>query len=129
MLYMTSADYLFFVVASTLIIRDVISLNYQTYGYWNTYRYSKGIYFTGLVIVVLLWAYVCDLFSGFDVNSLKLYIIFLIFLGVEIYKSMTQQLISEKFLWLSSKQENKVLRICGTVLVIGMLALIIAIKI
>lgn len=56
MLYMTSADYLFFVVASTLIIRDVISLNYQTYGYWNTYSYSKGIYFTGLVIVVLLWA-------------------------------------------------------------------------
>ena len=68
-------------------------------------------------------------FSGFDVNSLKLYIIFLIFLGVEIYKSMTQQLISEKFSRLSSKQENKVLRICGTVLVIGMLALIIAIKI
>lgn len=93
---MTSVDYLFFVVASTLIIRDVISLNYQTYGYWNTYRYSKGIYFTGLVIVILLWAYVCDLFSGFDVNSLKLYIIFLIFLGVEIYKSMAQQLISEK---------------------------------
>ncbi|MEE0778624.1 MAG: hypothetical protein UJ210_06335, partial [Massilimicrobiota sp.] len=65
----------------------------------------------------------------FDVNSLKLYIIFLIFLGVEIYKSMTQQLISEKISWLSSKQENKVLWICGTVLVIGMLALIIAIKI
>ena len=129
MLYMTSADYLFFVVVSTSIIRDVISLNYQTYGYWNLYQYSKELYFTSLVIVALLWAYVCDLFSGFDVNSLKLYIIFLIFLGVEIYKAMTQQLISEKFSWLSSKQENKVLRICGTVLVIGMLALIIAIKI
>ena len=81
MLYMTSADYLFFVVASTLIIKDVLCRDYQAYGYWNTYSYSKGIYFTGLVIVVLLWAYVCDLFSGFDVNSLKLYIIFLIFLG------------------------------------------------
>ena len=129
MLYMTSADYLFFVVVSTSIIRDVISLNYQTYGYWNLYQYSKELYFTSLVIVALLWAYVCDLFSGFDVNSLKLYIIFLIFLGVEIYKAMTQQLISEKFSGLSSRRENKVLRICGTVLVIGMLAVIIAIKI
>lgn len=64
MLYMTSADYLFFVVASTLIIRDVISLNYQTYGYWNTYRYSKGIYFTGLVIVILLWDMFVICFQG-----------------------------------------------------------------
>ena len=129
MLYMTSADFVVFVLASTLIIKDVLCRDYPAYGYWNTYRYSKGIYFTGLVIVILLWAYVCDLPPPPPVNSLKLYIIFLIFLGVEIYKAMTQQLISEKFSWLSSKQENKVLRICGTVLVIGMLALIIAIKI
>ena len=97
MLYMTSADFVVFVFASTLIIKDVVCRDYQSYGYGNTYKYSKGLYLTGLVIVVLLWAYVCDLFSGFDLNSLKLYIIFLIFLGIEIYKTITQQLISEKF--------------------------------
>lgn len=129
MLYMTPVEVFFFVFASTLIIKDVVCCDYQSYGYWNTYKYSKGLYFTGIGLAVVLWAYVCDLFSGFSANSLKLYIIFLIFLGAEIYKTITQQLISEKFSWLSFQQENKVLRICGTVLVIGVLALIIAIKI
>ncbi|BFK24154.1 hypothetical protein F300043A5_24490 [Massilimicrobiota timonensis] len=51
------------------------------------------------------------------------------FVGIDVYEFYHQQFITERFSWLSIKQENVKLKILGVLLVISILAFFIAIQI
>lgn len=129
MFVLTSTDTWFLTVCSFLMLKRVFSQSYQKYSRWHMLKYSKGLYImlTLFIPAVLFYSYYS--FSKSEINDWKLILIYLLFVGIDVYEFYHQQFITERFSWLSIKQENVKLKILGVLLVISILAFFIAIQI
>ena len=122
MFVLTSTDIWFLMTCSFLMLKRVFSQSYQKYSRWHMLKYSKGLYImlTLFIPAVLFYSYYS--FSKSEINDWKLILIYLLFVGIDVYEFYHQQFITERFSWLSIKQENVKLKILGVLLVISILA-------
>lgn len=120
MFYMTMPEFAFFMGLTSYIIKDVFSKGHVFYG-------SKRLYIIGSIVIGLL-LFLLYLHDEMNVNHLKILMIYVLFVGLDFYKIQNQHSISEHFSWLSSGQDNMVLKVCGTLIVIVLLAFLIMIK-
>ena len=104
MLYMTMPEFAFFMGLTSYVIRDVFSKGHSFIG-------SKRLYIIGSIVIGLL-----------------LFLIYILFVGMDFYKMKNHHSLTEHFSWLSSRQENMLLKVCGTSVVIALLALLVMIK-
>lgn len=121
MLYMTMPEFVFFMGLTSCIIKEVFFDRYVFDG-------SKRLYIIGSIVVGLVLIYVLHLQDQMNLNHFKILIIYVLFVGIDFYKMQNQHSIIEHFSWLSSGQENMILKVCGTSIVIVLLALLIMIK-
>ena len=119
MLYMTMPEFAFFMGLTSYVIRDVFSKGHSFIG-------SKRLTQRSTVIGLLL--FLLYLHDEMNLNDLKILMIYVLFVGIDFYKMQNQHSIIEHFSWLSSGQENMILKVCGTSIVIVLLALLIMIK-
>ena len=122
MFVLTSTDTWFLTVCSFLMLKRVFSQSYQKYSRWHMLKYSKGLYImlTLFIPAVLFYSYYS--FSKSEINDWKLILIYLLFVGIDVYEFYHQQFITQRFSCLSIKQENVKLKILGVLLVISILA-------
>lgn len=120
MLYMTMPEFAFFMGLTSYVIRDVFSKRHVFNG-------SKRLHIIGSIVIGLL-LFLLYLHDEMNLNHLKILMIYVLFVGMDFYKMKNQHSIIEHFLWLSSRQENMVLKVCGTSIVIALLALLVMIK-
>ena len=120
MLYMTMPEFAFFMGLTSYVIRDVFSKGHSFIG-------SKRLYIIGSIVIGLL-LFLLYLHDEMNLNDLKILMIYVLFVGMDFYKMQNHHSITEHFLWLSSRQENMVLKVCGTSIVIALLALLVMIK-
>ena len=120
MLYMTMPEFAFFMGLTSYVIRDVFSKGHSFIG-------SKRLYIIGSIVIGLL-LFLLYLHDEMNLNHLKILMIYVLFVGMDFYKMQNHHSITEHFLWLSSRQENMVLKVCGTSIVIALLALLVMIK-
>lgn len=120
MLYMTMPEFAFFMGLTSYVIRDVFSKGHSFIG-------SKRLYIIGSIVIGLL-LFLLYLHDEMNLNDLKILMIYILFVGMDFYKMQNHHSITEHFLWLSSRQENMVLKVCGTSIVIALLALLVMIK-
>ncbi len=120
MLYMTMPEFAFFMGLTSYVIRDVFSKGHSFIG-------SKRLYIIGSIVIGLL-LFLLYLHDEMNLNDLKILMIYVLFVGMDFYKMQNHHPITEHFSWLSSRQENMVLKVCGTSIVIALLALLVMIK-
>lgn len=120
MLYMTMPEFAFFMGLTSYVIRDVFSKGHSFIG-------SKRLYIIGSIVIGLL-LFLLYLHDEMNLNDLKILMIYVLFVGMDFYKMQNHHSITEHFSWLSSRQENMVLKVCGTSMVIALLALLLMIK-
>lgn len=120
MLYMTMPEFAFFMGLTSYVIRDVFSKRHVFNG-------SKRLYIIGSIVIGLL-LFLLYLHDEMNLNHLKILMIYVLFVGMDFYKMQNHHSIMEHFSWLSSRQENMVLKVCGTSIVIALLALLLMIK-
>lgn len=120
MLYMTMPEFAFFMGLTSYVIRDVFSKGHSFIG-------SKRLYIIGSIVIGLL-LFLLYLHDEMNLNDLKILMIYVLFVGMDFYKMQNHHSITEHFSWLSSRQENMVLKVCGTSIVIALLALLLMIK-
>ena len=120
MLYMTMPEFAFFMGLTSYVIRDVFSKRHVFNG-------SKRLHIIGSIVIGLL-LFLLYLHDEMNLNDLKILMIYVLFVGMDFYKMQNHHSITEHFLWLSSRQENMVLKVCGTSIVIPLLALLVMIK-
>ena len=120
MLYMTMPEFAFFMGLTSYVIRDVFSKGHSFIG-------SKRLYIIGSIVIGLL-LFLLYLHDEMNLNDLKILMIYVLFVGMDFYKMQNHHSITEHFSWLSSRQENMVLKVCGTSIVIALLALLLTIK-
>ena len=120
MLYMTMLEFAFFMGLTSYVIRDVFSKGHSFIG-------SKRLYIIGSIVIGLL-LFLLYLHDEMNLNDLKILMIYVLFVGMDFYKMQNHHSITEHFSWLSSRQENMVLKVCGTSIVIALLALLVMIK-
>ena len=120
MLYMTMPEFAFFMGLTSYIIRDVFSKGHSFIG-------SKRLYIIGSIVIGFL-LFLLYLHDEMNLNDLKILMIYVLFVGMDFYKMQNHHSITEHFSWLSSRQENMVLKVCGTLIVIVLLAFLIMIK-
>ena len=120
MLYMTMPEFAFFMGLTSYVIRDVFSKGHSFIG-------SKRLYIIGSIVIGLL-LFLLYLHDEMNLNNLKILMIYVLFVGMDFYKMQNHHSITEHFSWLSSRQENMVLKVCGTSIVIALLALLVMIK-
>ncbi len=120
MLYMTMPEFAFFMGLTSYVIRDVFSKRHVFNG-------SKRLYIIGSIVIGLL-LFLLYLHDEMNLNHLKILMIYVLFVGMDFYKMKNHHSITEHFSWLSSRQENMVLKVCGTLIVIVLLAFLIMIK-
>ena len=120
MLYMTMPEFAFFMGLTSYVIRDVFSKGHSFIG-------SKRLYIIGSIVIGFL-LFLLYLHDEMNLNDLKILMIYVLFVGIDFYKMQNQHSIIEHFSWLSSRQENMILKVCGTSIVIVLLALLIMIK-
>lgn len=120
MLYMTMPEFAFFMGLTSYIIRDVFSKGHSFIG-------SKRLYIIGSIVIGLL-LFLLYLHDEMNLNDLKILMIYVLFVGMDFYKMQNHHSLTEHFSWLSSRQENMLLKVCGTSIVIALLALLVMIK-
>ena len=120
MLYMTMPEFAFFMGLTSYVIRDVFSKGHSFIG-------SKRLYIIGSIVIGLL-LFLLYLHDEMNLNDLKILMIYILFVGMELYKMKNHHSLTEHFSWLSSRQENMLLKVCGTSVVIALLALLVMIK-
>lgn len=120
MLYMTMPEFAFFMGLTSYVIRDVFSKGHSFIG-------SKRLYIIGSIVIGLL-LFLLYLHDEMNLNHLKILMIYVLFVGMDFYKMQNHHSITEHFSWLSSGQENMILKVCGTSIVIALLALLVMIK-
>lgn len=120
MLYMTMPEFAFFMGLTSYVIRDVFSKRHVFNG-------SKRLYIIGSIVIGLL-LFLLYLHDEMNLNHLKILMIYVLFVGMDFYKMKNQHSITEHFSWLSSGQENMILKVYGTSIVIALLALLVMIK-
>lgn len=120
MLYMTMPEFAFFMGLTSYVIRDVFSKGHSFIG-------SKRLYIIGSIVIGLL-LFLLYLHDEMNLNDLKILMIYVLFVGMDFYKMQNHHSITEHFSWLSSRQENMILKVCGTSIVIALLALLVMIK-
>ena len=120
MLYMTMLEFAFFMGLTSYVIRDVFSKGHSFIG-------SKRLYIIGSIVIGLL-LFLLYLHDEMNLNDLKILMIYVLFVGMDFYKMQNHHSITEHFSWLSSRQENMILKVCGTSIVIALLALLVMIK-
>lgn len=120
MLYMTMPEFVFFMGLTSCIIKEVFFDRYVFDG-------SKRLYIIGSIVIGLL-LFLLYLHDEMNLNDLKILMIYVLFVGIDFYKMQNQHSIIEHFSWLSSGQENMLLKVCGTSIVIALLALLVMIK-
>lgn len=120
MLYMTMPEFAFFMGLTSYVIRDVFSKGHGFIG-------SKRLYIIGSIVIGLL-LFLLYLHDEMNLNHLKILMIYVLFVGMDFYKMQNHHSITEHFSWLSSGQENMILKVCGTSIVIALLALLVMIK-
>ena len=120
MLYMTMPEFAFFMGLTSYVIRDVFSKGHVFNG-------SKRLYIIGSIVIGLL-LFLLYLHDEMNLNRLKILMIYVLFVGMDFYKMQNHHSLTEHFSWLSSRQENMVLKVCGTSIVIALLALLVMIK-
>ena len=120
MLYMTMPEFAFFMGLTSYVIRDVFSKGHVFNG-------SKRLYIIGSIVIGLL-LFLLYLHDEMNLNDLKILMIYVLFVGMDFYKMQNHHSLTEHFSWLSSRQENMVLKVCGTSIVIALLALLVMIK-
>lgn len=120
MLYMTMPEFAFFMGLTSYVIRDVFSKGHSFIG-------SKRLYIIGSIVIGLL-LFLLYLHDEMNLNRLKILMIYVLFVGMDFYKMQNHHSLTEHFSWLSSGQENMLLKVCGTLIVIVLLAFLIMIK-
>ncbi len=120
MLYMTMPEFAFFMGLTSYVIRDVFSKGHSFIG-------SKRLYIIGSIVIGLL-LFLLYLHDEMNLNDLKILMIYVLFVGMDFYKMKNHHSLTEHFSWLSSRQENMLLKVCGTLIVIVLLAFLIMIK-
>lgn len=120
MLYMTMPEFAFFMGLTSYVIRDVFSKGHSFIG-------SKRLYIIGSIVIGLL-LFLLYLHDEMNLNDLKILMIYILFVGMDFYKMKNHHSLTEHFSWLSSRQENMLLKVCGTSIAIVLLALLIMIK-
>ena len=120
MLYMTMPEFAFFMGLTSYVIRDVFSKGHSFIG-------SKRLYIIGSIVIGFL-LFLLYLHDEMNLNDLKILMIYVLFVGMDFYKMQNHHSITEHFSWLSSRQENMILKVCGTSIVIALLALLVMIK-
>lgn len=120
MLYMTMPEFAFFMGLTSYVIRDVFSKGHSFIG-------SKRLYIIGSIVIGLL-LFLLYLHDEMNLNDLKILMIYVLFVGMDFYKMQNHHSLTEHFSWLSSGQENMLLKVCGTLIVIVLLAFLIMIK-
>lgn len=120
MLYMTMPEFAFFMGLTSYVIRDVFSKGHSFIG-------SKRLYIIGSIVIGLL-LFLLYLHDEMNLNDLKILMIYVLFVGMDFYKMQNHHSLTEHFSWLSSRQENMLLKVCGTLIVIVLLAFLIMIK-
>ena len=120
MLYMTMPEFAFFMGLTSYVIRDVFFFCYSFIG-------SKRLYIIGSIVIGLL-LFLLYLHDEMNLNDLKILMIYVLFVGMDFYKMKNHHSLTEHFSWLSSRQENMLLKVCGTLIVIVLLAFLIMIK-
>lgn len=128
MFVLTSTDIWFLMACSFLMLKKVFSQSYQRYSHWHILKYSKGLYIILTLFIPFVLFYSYYSFSKSNINDWKLILIYLLFVGIDVYEFRHQQFITERFSWLSIKQENVKLKILGVLFVISILAFFIAIQ-
>lgn len=120
MLYMTMPEFAFFMGLTSYVIRDVFSKGHSFIG-------SKRLYIIGSIVIGLL-LFLLYLHDEMNLNDLKILMIYILFVGIDFYKMKNHHSLTEHFSWLSSRQENMLLKVCGTLIVIVLSAFLIMIK-